>query len=162
MWFLSGPCGHKCNADATCYKFRVTVATDITVMSTSLSALNDITVILGQSSCLISGSWFSSPRLWFCCCAGVVRWARGPHHPPVRRPQAGHLRRILRGDPSSEEPRGQDARGAEQSRPDQHAAADEGLRRTDVVFGKNHQHAWGQWAFMFFSNGIERGFDSKF
>lgn len=50
--------------------------------------------------------------------AGVVCRACGPHHPPVRCPQTGHLGRVLRGDPSSEEPRGQNARGAEQGRPD--------------------------------------------
>lgn len=70
----------------------------------------------------------------------MVCRARGPHHPPVRRPQAGHLGRILRGDPRTQEPRGQNARGAQQGGPDQHSAADESLRSSDVVSGQNHQH----------------------
>ncbi|XP_045434870.1 EH domain-containing protein 1 isoform X2 [Pipistrellus kuhlii] len=74
---------------------------------------------------------------------GVVRRARRPHHPAFRRPQAGHLGRVLRGHQGPQEPRGQDPRGAEQGRPDRDAAADAGVRGPHVVPGQDHQHARG-------------------
>lgn len=82
-------------------------------------------------------------RLWLCSSSWVVRRTSGQNHPALRCPQAGHLWWVLRGDQGPEKPWGQDACGSEQSWPDQHPAADEGVWCPHVVTGEDHKHPWG-------------------
>lgn len=107
-------------------------------------------------------------RLRLCGGPALVRRASGPDHPALRRPQAGHLRRVLRGHQGLQGSGRQDPGGSQQGGSGRaetpsvtsdpaslwpgssphlcsggHAAADAGVRRPHVVAGEGDQHSRG-------------------